>query len=84
LAAGPESTTEQRVKFVPESDRRDINVVKVAYSITSSAREPRRGDAERFSVLRLTTNSVYAVAERPSPSLLDQLGAKTPVLGVGY
>ena len=37
-----------------------------------------------FSFLRLITNSSAPIDERPSPPLLDQLGAKTSVLDVGY
>jgi hypothetical protein len=42
---------------------------KDCYSMTSSARERRRGDAEV-----LITNSSTSIVERPSPPLLDQLG----------
>ena len=37
-----------------------------------------------FMVLRFDHQLPYADAERPSPHLLDQLGAKTSVLRVGY
>ena len=57
------------------------------HSITSSARASSEGGTARpsaFTVLRLITNSSTPNAERPSPPLLDQLGAKTSVLDVGY
>ena len=60
---------------------------KHRYSITSSARVSSEGGTARpsaFAVLRLITNSSTLIAERRSPPLLDQLGAKTSVLDVGY
>jgi hypothetical protein len=46
-----------------------------------AARKERRLPSA-FTVLRLITNSSTPIAERPT--LLDQLGAKTSVLYVGY
>jgi hypothetical protein len=57
------------------------------HSITSSARASSEGGTARpsaFTIFKLITNSSTPIAERPSPPLLDQLGAKTSVLDVGY
>jgi hypothetical protein len=57
------------------------------HSIASSALASNAGGTARpsdFTVLRLITNSSTPITERPSPPLLDQLGAKTSVLDVGY
>ena len=87
------STTEQRVKFVPESDCRDINVVK------DRAVNPEWICADLFDHLVGARTAARALLGlevdhqlglrrllngQVRPSLLDQFGAKTPVFGVGY
>jgi hypothetical protein len=81
----------QAQSYADPEDRRMMDRSSVArswlHSITSSARASSEGGTARpsaFTVLRLITNSSTPIAEGPSPRLLDQLGAKTSVLGVGY
>jgi hypothetical protein len=55
------------------------------HSIASSARASSEGGTARPSAFDLQVdNSSAPIAERPSPPLLDQFGAKASVLDVGY
>src|SRR5262245_28853937 len=100
MGSGPVATrghrTKGRSRWLPSTElcrsRRSANDGSVVgrsklasfdHLVGAVEQRRRHGEAERL-VLRLITNPSTPIAKRPAPPLLDQLGAKTSVLGVSY